>query len=1528
MFALAVLAAGFCCTQGIAVADTFSAPGFATEQVATLAPFTPVGLAFAPDGRLFVWQKNGVVRIIKNGQLLSTPFIDVSAKVNTFDDRGFWGLAFDPNFASNGYVYMSYTYENAGDPNSTAPRTSRLTRVTANPSNPDVAQAGSETTIMGGIGVPPCSAYQAGADCIPADAGSHTLGSLHFSSDGTLFVGVGDGSDGDANSLRAQDLDAPNGKILRIKSDGSAPADNPYYDGSNDWRSRVWLYGVRNPFGFALQPSTEEIFFGDVGWNTWEEVNHGTRTSNFGWPCYEGAGPQPTFQANYTQCQALAASSVTPPFFTYDHNSGSAVIGGPFYTGSLYPQEYQGNFFFGDYSGNFIKRVVLDDQHHPVSVQPFATGVAAPVGMTVGPDGMLYYLSFTSGEVRRIRFNGPVADAKASPTYGYSPLTVDFTGDGSVNPGGGSLTYLWDFGDGTTSTQVNPTHTYSSSTVKTFAAKLTVTNGSGLSSSSVAPVTVGSAPPTPTITAPADGSTVYPGQTITYKGSATDPEDGSLPASSLEWTVLLHHNSHVHTFVGGTGSQGSFVAQDHGAIGTFSYEVILTATDSSGLKKSKSVNIQVARDTSPPTAPSGLTANAPGSGQINLNWSASDDNVGVNAYRVERCPGADCTDFSEIAAPAATSYGDTAVTASTTYRYRVRAADISGNLSDYSTVVTATTPDPPPAPPGLVAAWAFGEGSGTTTADVSGNGNVGTLTSASWSTQGRYGNALSFNGTSSVVRVASSSSLDVGGAMTLEGWVKPTASQSGWRTVLQRQTDAYYLNASSGAGALRPAGGGTFGSGSSGTLIGPTAIPVSTWTHEALTYDGTTMRLYINGVEAVSKPQTGAVQSSTNPLWIGGNTPYGEYFQGLLDEIRVYRRALTASEIQSDMNTSLVPTTPDSTPPAKPAGLTAAAAGGSQINLTWTASTDNVGVSGYRVERCTGEDCTNFGEIGTTTTTSFNDTGLAGTTTYKYRVRAADLAGNLSPYSDPAAATTTSAGDTTPPSAPSGLAATGVSTARIDLNWTASTDNVAVATYRIERCQGTSCTNWAEVGTSPNPSFSNTGLAANTTYRFRVRAADAAGNLSAYSAIVSGKTLTADTTKPSVPSGVTATPTSPTQITVSWTASTDNVGVTGYRVERCKGASCTNWAEIGTTSTTSLNDTGLQTGTLYRYRLRAMDAAANLSSYSAIASATTPSAPDTTAPSAPSGLTAAAAGSSQVNLGWSASADNVGVAGYRVERCQGSGCTGFAVIAAPTTTSLTDSAVAASTTYRYRVRAVDAAGNFSGYSGIAEATTGAAGATPPGLVAAYAFGEGSGLTTADASGNGNTGTLTSTTWSTGGRYGNALGFNGTSSLVRIASAASLGLGSGMTLSGWVKPSATQSGWRTIVQRQTDAYHLNASSGAGALRPAGGGTFGGSEGNVYGPTANPVNAWTYETLTYDGTTLRLYINGTEVATRATTGAIQSSTNPLWIGGNQPYGEYFQGLIDEVRVYNRALTASEVSSDMNSPVNWSGVAGGLG
>ena len=234
------------------------------------------------------------------------------------------------------------------------------------------------------------------------------------------------------------------------------------------------------------------------------------------------------------------------------------------------------------------------------------------------------------------------------------------------------------------------------------------------------------------------------------------------------------------------------------------------------------------------------------------------------------------------------------------------------------------------------------------------------------------------------------------------------------------------------------------------------------------------------------------------------------------------------------------------------------------------------------------------------------------------------------------------------------------------------------------------------------------------------------------------------------------------------------------------------------------------------------------------------------------------------------------------------------------------------------MRAADAAGNLSVYSNLAGIVT-LSSAQAAGLVAAYGFNEGAGTTLSDASGNSNAGTIKGATWTAQGRYGRALSFNGVSSLVQIPASASLSLSSGITLEAWVFPTASQSGWRTIIQREVDAYFLHASNVSGPLRPAGGGTFNGTVAYVSGAAANPVNAWTHLAMTYDGATLRLYVNGVLTASQARTGAIETNTSPVRIGGNSPYGEFFQGLIDEVRVYNRALSQTEIQADMNTAVS---------
>jgi fibronectin type 3 domain-containing protein len=383
----------------------------------------------------------------------------------------------------------------------------------------------------------------------------------------------------------------------------------------------------------------------------------------------------------------------------------------------------------------------------------------------------------------------------------------------------------------------------------------------------------------------------------------------------------------------------------------------------------------------------------------------------------------------------------------------------------------------------------------------------------------------------------------------------------------------------------------------------------------------------------------------------------------------------------------------DTVAPSVPASLVATTVSASQINLSWTASTDNNAVTGYRLERCVGVSCTAFSQVATPTTTTYSDSGLANATNYSYRVRATDAAGNLSGYSVPASAKTL---DNQAPTAPSGLTATAASSSQINLSWTASTDNVGVTGYRVERCQASGCTAFAQIAAPTTTSYSDTGLSTVTSYSYRVLAVDAANNASGPSN--TGTAVTLDTQAPTAPTGLTATAASSSQINLTWTASTDNVGVAGYRIERCQGSGCTAFAQIATPTTTSFSDAGLTAGTSYSYRVRASDAASNVSGYSATASATTIAPTDTTPPSTPGTPTASAASTSQINISWPAATDNVAVTGYRIERCQGEGCTSFSQIGTPTTTTFSDVGRATDNTYSYRIRAIDAANNLSGYS--------------------------------------------------------------------------------------------------------------------------------------------------------------------------------------------------------------------------------------
>jgi hypothetical protein len=420
-----------------------------------------------------------------------------------------------------------------------------------------------------------------------------------------------------------------------------------------------------------------------------------------------------------------------------------------------------------------------------------------------------------------------------------------------------------------------------------------------------------------------------------------------------------------------------------------------------------------------------------------------------------------------------------------------------------------------------------------------------------------------------------------------------------------------------------------------------------------------------------------------------------------------------------------------------------------------------------------------------------------------------------------------------------------------------------------------------------------------------VKAFDAAGNSSTATLSV---TYTPDTTPPTLaitsPTTAATYSTSSTTVALGGTAS-DNVGVTSVTWSNSLGG-------VGTasgTTTWNVPSVTLQTG-LNTITVTASDAAGNTASKTLAVTYTPP--PDTTPPTiaitAPTTAATYTTTVSPLSIGGTAS-DNVGVASVAWSNSRGGNGT------AAGTTSWTASGIALqSGSNVITVTAKDAAGN-------AKAATLTVTFNPPagyGLVAAYSFNEGTGVTVNDASGNGNTGSVTAATWTTSGRYGKALLFNGTSSQVFINNSTSLNFTAGMTLEAWVYPTVAQTGNRTIIYRQQDIAYLRASQTASARVPSGGGTIGGAVRQVSGVSALPLNVWSHVAVTYDGTALRLYVNGTLITAGTVTGAISTSLNPLYIGGNAPFGEWLQGRIDEVRVYNRALSATELATDMATAI----------
>ncbi len=540
---LAVLPAGF--TDSVVIANQ-------------LSPLSEIQID--DTGRVWFGMVNGDIGVIENDVLLTSSAYHLAAKSG--GDQGVLGMLLDRNFATNGYLYVYYTADDA-NPNN------KLSRLQVNLTTRNSIVPGSEVVLLE---LPNLSSV--------GNPSFHMGGTLRQFADGTLVVGVGDHE----SPPSVQNVNLPYGKLLRVNPNGSPAVNNPFYNAADGitWSDYVWALGVRNPFAGDVDPITGRYFISDVGSIEFEEVNDATNPGqNFGWPLVEG----PENDILYID-----------PYHSYDHTGNAcAITAGAFYSGiaQQFPAAYQGKYFYSELCAG---KIVTVDPNNPANVQDFATDLTLPLKIDFAPNGSMYYLDIATQSIHKIQFtSNALPDVIGQPTSVLSTVGGNATFQVSSS-GTEPFSYQWQENSGAGFTNIagatssSFTRNAVSLSMNGFQYRAVVTNSFGSDTSSPAVLTVTTdTPPVLSMTLMSPRPTYRAGDVINFSGFANDIQDGVLPVSSLKWKIDFHHNVHWHSFratTSGIGS-GSFTIPLGGETASdVWYRVYFSATDSAGFTRS------------------------------------------------------------------------------------------------------------------------------------------------------------------------------------------------------------------------------------------------------------------------------------------------------------------------------------------------------------------------------------------------------------------------------------------------------------------------------------------------------------------------------------------------------------------------------------------------------------------------------------------------------------------------------------------------------------------------------------------------------------------------------------------------------------------------------------------------------------------------------------------------------------------------------------------------------------------------------